>query len=366
VNLFGVSEDMVLNFLVSDATCQNSQLILNLKTCDTAIPEKMTDRIPPFDPNGTRYDSSTYGGRLRNILSAINPSTLLLSDSQVKSAQDLLLSYKQNNNSLPPNTTDAQLWTAQQQVAAVIHPATGEPISPTIGRMSAFLFPNVLNAAGMLMHGPTSTAAGIFWQWMNQTYNSVNNYANRSSAEVDMRVLGASYGLAVGAACSIALGAGVLMKRVPSMAKVGLLVPYLATVTAGGTNVAFTRITEITDGIPVYDKDGDEVGVSITAGRTAVMSTVLTRSAFLPIFPLLIPPAIMQVVKKTNLVRAGGPLIAFEVMTITACLGIGLPLALALQPQKMTLDVNNLEQIFQGLDPKTGKPREVVYANKGL
>ena len=218
----------------------------------------------------------------------------------------------------------------------------------------------------MLMHGPTSTAAGIFWQWMNQTYNSVNNSANRSSAEVDMRVLGASYGLAVGAACSIALGAGVLMKRVPSMAKVGLLVPYLATVTAGGTNVAFTRITEITDGIPVYDKDGDELGVSITAGRTAVMNTVLTRSAFLPIFPLLFPPAIMQVVKKTNLVRAGGPLIAFEVMTITACLGIGLPLALALQPQKMILDVNNLEQIFQGLDPKTGKPREVVYANKGL
>ena len=191
------------------------------------------EKVPPFDPNGTRYDSSTYGGRLRNILSAINPVTLLLSDDQIKSSQDLLSSFKNNGNSLPPNTTNEQMWTAQQQVAAVIHPATGEPISPTIGRMSAFLFPNVLNAAGMLMHGPTSMGAGIFWQWMNQTYNSINNYANRSSAEVDMKILGASYGLAVGTACSIAIGAGVLVRRVPSLARVGLLVPYLATVAAG-------------------------------------------------------------------------------------------------------------------------------------
>lgn len=133
-----------------------------------------------------------------------------------------------------------------------------------------------------------------------------------------------------------------------------------------GTNVAFTRITEITDGISVFDQDGEDLGVSVKAGRTAVLNTILTRSAFLPIFPLLFPPMIMQAVKKSNIIRAGGPLIALEVLTITAFMGIGLPCALALQPQKMTLNVSDLEETFHGIDPKTGQLREVVYANKGL
>jgi sideroflexin-5 len=321
--------------------------------------------IPTFDPNGTRYDSTKYVGRLQNILCAIDPRTLLLSDAQVKSSQKLLAEYKSLGH-LPPNTTDQQMWTAQQEVAAVIHPATGEPLSPTIGRMSAFIFPNVLTATGMLMHGPTSTAAGVFWQWINQSYNVVNNYTNRSSAEVDMNVIAQSYGMAVTAACGIALGAGVLIKRVPSLSRVGLLVPYLATVAAGSSNVGLTRMNEMTDGISVFDADGDDLGISVNAGRSAVFNTILTRSMFLPVFPLLFPPMVMTGIRKSGLIRAGGPLIAAEVLTITFFMGVGLPCALALQPQKMVLDVNDLEERFRGIDPKTGKPRDVVYANKGL
>lgn len=326
-----------------------------------------SDDVPPFNPNGTRYDSSTYIGRLRNILSAINPATLLLSDEQVKHSQQLLARFKELGNKLPEGVTDEDMWNAQQEVAAVIHPATGEPISPTIGRMSAFLFPNCITATGMLMHGPTSVGAGVFWQWINQSYNCANNYANRSSAEVDMTVLAQSYGLAVGAACSIALGAGALVKRVPALKNAGLLVPYVATVVAGGSNVAFTRMNEMTDGIIVYDADGEELGVSKAAGRSAVFNTILTRSAFLPIFPLLFPPMIVSAAKKSRLIRAGTPsAIMFEVCTIVLFMGIGLPAALALQPQKMSLKVADLETDFQGLDPKTGNPRDIVFANKGL
>ena len=325
------------------------------------------DAVPPFDPNGTRYDSSTYVGRLRNILSTINPATLFLSDEQVASSQRLLRAFKDNGNRLPAGVTDADMWDAQQTVAAVIHPATGQPISPTIGRMSAFLFPNCITATGMLMHGPTSVGAGVFWQWVNQSYNCANNYANRSSAEVDMTALAQSYGLAVATACSVVFGAGALSKRVPALRNAGLLVPYVATVVAGGSNVAFTRMNEITDGIPVYDKDGEELGVSVAAGRSAVFNTVLTRSAFLPIFPLLFPPMIVSAAKRAKVVRAGTPgAIMFEVCTIMLFMGIGLPAALALQPQKMSLDVSDLEGKFQGVDPKTGLQRTVVYANKGL
>ena len=357
------TDTLCLMIFDSDQHCTHT-VQKRMSTKPTITPHTRTS--PLFNPNTTYYPSTTYAGRLRNILSAIDPRTLLLSDAQVAKSQQLLLDYKNLGNKLPPNTTDEQMWTAQQQVAAVIHPATGEPISPTIGRMSAFIFPNIITATGMLMHGPTSMAAGVFWQWINQSYNVVNNYANRGSAEVDMAVIAQSYGLAVTAACSIALGAGAVVKKIPALSRVGLLVPYLATVAAGSSNVAFTRMNEMTDGIAVYDGEGDNLGVSVQAGRTAVLNTVLTRSMFLPIFPLLFPPMIMTAVKKSGVVRAGAPLIAVEVLTISLCLGIGLPAALALQPQKMTLDVKDLEERFRGMDPKTGLPREVVFANKGL
>ena len=52
------------------------------------------DEVPRFDPNGTRYDSSSYAGRLRNILSAINPATLLLSDAEVAASQARLRAFR--------------------------------------------------------------------------------------------------------------------------------------------------------------------------------------------------------------------------------------------------------------------------------
>ena len=43
------------------------------------------------------------------------------------------------------------------------------------------------------------------------------------------------------------------------------------------------------------DADGNKLGRSIAAGQTAVFRTVTTRSMFLPIFPLVIPPVVMKV-----------------------------------------------------------------------
>jgi len=71
---------------------------------------------------------------------------------------------------------------------------------------------NVPTAAGMLLHGPTSVGAGLFWQWANQSYNVVNNYTNRGGKDVDMSSLLQSYGLAVFASCGLAIGSGKMMK----------------------------------------------------------------------------------------------------------------------------------------------------------
>jgi len=177
-----------------------------------------------------------------------------------------------------------------------------------------------------------------------------------------------SYALAVTSACGI--GAFLLPRLLatfPALQALGPAVPYLAVISAGPCNVGFTRMDEIQQGIDVADADGNKLGRSIAAGKIAVFKTVTSRSMFLPIFPLLIPPVVMRGVLATGVVVAGGgAAIAIELATITLCMSVGLPAALALQPLQMELDVSSLEAEFQSLTGKDGKPITHVYASKGM
>ena len=75
----------------------------------------------------------------------------------------------------------------------------------------------------------------------------------------------------------------------------------------------------------------------------------------------------MKVVMATGAVAAGGAAaIALELVTITACMSVGLPAALALQPLQMELDVRSLEPEFQKMIGANGKPITHVYASKGM
>jgi hypothetical protein len=227
----------------------------------------------------------------------------------------------------------------------------------------------------------------VFWQWVNQSYNVVNNYTNRwgcnfvlracqfslrsstrSGAEVDMQELMKAYGGAVGVSCTIAVGAGQLVKNGPPIFKaMGLFVPYFAVICAGSSNVAFTRMEEINKGVPVIDGAGNQLGVSKVAGYEGVKNTVLSRSCFLPIFPLVLPPLIMSAANRMQMVRTSKPIaLVVELMAITACMSMGLPAAIAIFPQQMAIDVSILEPEFQGLKDKDGNPVKSVFYNKGL
>ena len=70
-------------------------------------------------------------------------------------------------------------------------------------------------------------------------------------AEVEMTSIRQSYGLAVLASCTIAIGSGKLMKLYPRLTALGPFVPYVAVVAAGSCNVAFTRMDEMTNGVTV-------------------------------------------------------------------------------------------------------------------
>ena len=79
----------------------------------------------------------------------------------------------------------------------------------------------------------------------------------RSGASVDTAQIGQAYALAVGVSCSIAVGARKLVESGPPWVKrLGIAVPYAAVVTAGATNVAFTRMPEMRDGVPIAAPDG--------------------------------------------------------------------------------------------------------------
>lgn len=322
------------------------------------------DEVPPFDPVKPYYDESTYMGRVRNVLDLIDARLLLVSDDELRRSQQLLQDCKAGV--CGADVSDAQLWRARRVVDGIIHPVTGEKML-IVGRMSAFVLVNLPVAAGMLIHGPTSIGAAIFWQWMNQSINVVCNYVNRSGATVDWSGILQSYALATSVSCGLALAAGKMMERSPRLKRFGIIVPYCAVISASTANMFFSRMKEWTNGVPVFDEEGNERGLSARAGLEGVVRTVTTRSWIIPMPLLILPPILMQALRGVPLMAACPPLLTFsELLAIAVCLQGALPLVLAMQPSTMKLKASSLEPEFHGLKDSHGREVEFLFANKGL
>jgi len=320
--------------------------------------------VPAFTMDSPKFDQSTFYGRLMGMYDYIDPRTLLLTSEDLKKSQELLQKFKDLGKK-PEGVSDADMWQARKNVEVSIHPVTGEELLK-VGRMSAFVPMNVPLCAFMLM--ASSTPQVLAAQWLNQTYNALNNYVNRSGATVEWSSLLQSYGLAVTASCSIALGAGKLMKAVPSLQVMGPFVPYLAVISAGTANVSFTRLEEwYGKGVSIVDEEGRELGMSRAAGQMGVLQTVLSRSCFLPIAPMVMPIIGMKAIGSVAPVLTAGALgVVTEILLITGCISGMLPVALAILPQKMEIPVGKLEPEYQNLKDSKGQPLTRVFANKGL
>lgn len=313
--------------------------------------------VPPFSMDKDRYDQSAFSGRLMNMLTTIDPRTLLLSSADLKKSQAIIEEFKSTGKK---GGSDEEMWQHRKNVEVSIHPVTGEEMLK-FGRMSAFVPMNVPLCAFMLM--ASTTPQVVFAQWLNQTYNVMNNYVNRSGATVEWSSLLQSYGLAVTASCGIALSCRALMAAVPALSVAGPFVPYLAVISAGSANVSFTRMEEWRGtGISVCDAEGKDLGISLKAGQQGVLQTVITRSCFLPIAPLVLPVIGMKILNPP----AGAASVVAELVLITVCISGMLPVALSILPTTMEISVSNLEPQFQGLKDSKGNPVTTVYANKGL
>lgn len=321
----------------------------------------MAEKIPPFNPNATsRFDQSTYVGRLKHNLETMNPLTLFTSEAELQKSLQMLERFKQKGK-LPEGVDDLAMWKAKVMKDSMVHPDTGKTIFPLF-RMAGFTPVNMPVVAGMLFSKPTFFNT-VFWQWINQSVNVAVNYANRNASnEMSQTQIAKAYGAAVGTSCSLAVGLGAIAKRSSSV-WLPKAVPFISVATAGALNVLLMRWNEAEVGITVSDGTRD-VGTSKLAGKMALQQVALTR-VVLPAPVLLLPPLLASVM--TRMV-AGNPRYStlIQLVSVASSLLFAMPVAIALFPQVTEVSPDQLEDNFRNMKNEKGEVITKFYFNKGL
>ena len=315
----------------------------------------------------SRYDLSTYLGRVRHCAEISDPTMLLNTTKDIETAKMKVWDYK---NGVIPKMTE-ELWKAKKVVDSSVHPDTGETVVLPF-RMSSCVLSNLVVTAGMLTPG-LGTAGTLFWQIANQSLNVAINTANSNKSHpLTTKQIATNYTWAVGASCSVALGLNALvpkLKNISPLTKTVLtrLVPFAAVASAGILNVFLMRSEEIRKGISVFDADGKDRGNSKIAAWYAVGETAASRVInSTPI--MVVPPLILVRLQKLKFLR-GKPK-SFEVLTNIGLIFVTslavLPFALAVFPQRQALAVLSLEPKFQGLKDKNGNEVTQLEFNRGI
>ena len=323
----------------------------------------MSDRIDLSKP---RFDQSTYLGRARHFLATTDPRLVLASNEQLDAYKALVDAYRAGKE--PAGTTADEVWEAKRFVDGAFHPDTGEKLFLP-GRMS-FQVPGNMTVMGLMLTFYKRTPHVVAMQVLNQTFNAGVNYTNRNaSAETSPLQLGVSYVVGTTTAVSVALGFNKFVARFPALSAgfVGRLSPLVAVAMANIVNISSMRSSELMNGIAVQDEDGNKLGESQIAARSAISQVIASRIA-MAVPACVIPPLLVSRAEQTALVRRV-PFLTVPLMIGLVGLNLTLstPLCCAIFPQMSSLHVDKLEPRFHGLKSiKNGDPIERVFFNKGL
>uniref|UniRef100_I3NCH5 Sidoreflexin n=1 Tax=Ictidomys tridecemlineatus TaxID=43179 RepID=I3NCH5_ICTTR len=307
-----------------------------------------------------RWDQSTFVGRASHFFTVTDPRNILLTDEQLENAKRIVHDYRQGV--VPPGLTENELWRAKYVYESAFHPDTGEKMI-LIGRMSAQV-PMNMTITGCMMTFYRTTPAVLFWQWINQSFNAIVNYTNRSGdAPLTMSELGTAYVSATTGAVATALGLNALTKHVSPL--IGRFVPFAAVAAANCINIPLMRQRELKAGIPVTDDNGNRLGESATAAQQAISQVVISR--ILMAAPgMAIPPFIMNTLEKKAFLKRFPWLSApIQVGLVGFCLVFATPLCCALFPQK-SMSVTGLEAELRAKIQESHPELQRVYFNKGL
>ncbi|KAL3233519.1 Sideroflexin FSF1 [Nakaseomyces bracarensis] len=314
----------------------------------------------------SRFDLSTYWGRIRHCAQIADPSMLLTTQADLVHARQIISEYRHGKL----KDTTPEFWRAKQQLDSTVHPDTGETVFLPF-RMSSCVLSNLVVTAGMLTPG-LGTAGTVFWQWANQSLNVAVNSANANKSHpMSTTQLVTNYAAAVTASCGVALGLNNLVPKIRNITPntrliLGRLVPFAAVVSAGIVNVFLMRGNEIQKGISVFDEDGNEVGLSKRAAFLAVGETALSR--VINATPtMVIPPLLLVKFQKGFLKgKSKGVQTLVNLGLIATTMFAALPFALAVFPQRQAIQVSKLESELQDKKDKNGKQIEKVYFNRGI
>ncbi|XP_066475922.1 sideroflexin-3 isoform X2 [Tiliqua scincoides] len=308
-----------------------------------------------------RWDQGTFMGRAKHFFTVTDPRNLLLSSETLEEARRVIEDYRLGKVS--PGLTEDQLWRAKYIYDSAFHPDTGEKMI-LIGRMSAQV-PMNMTITGCMLTFYRTTPAVLFWQWVNQSFNAIVNYTNRSGdAPITVNQLGTAYLSATTGAVVTALGLKSLTKHLPPI--IGRFVPFAAVAAANCINIPLMRQRELKFGIPITDENGNRLGESKSAAQQAIAQVVVSRIG-MAAPAMAIPPVIMNALEKRAFLKRYPWLNApLQVGLVGLCLVFATPLCCALFPQKSSMRVNRLEPELQTLIREKNSDIEVVYFNKGL
>jgi len=318
--------------------------------------------LPPrINLDSPRYDQSTYWGRAKHFFLTTNPLNLLASPAQMEAAVETVQKYKSGELT---DISEDELWAAKQLVDSAYHPETGEKMFVP-GRMSAQV-PFNMTITGCMMTFYKTTPAVVFWQWVNQSFNAVVNYTNRSGdTPIPLSTLGTSYVAATGAALTAALGLNSVTKNLPPL--VGRLVPFCAVAMANSVNIPLMRRLELQEGIMLETEEGKQVGQSKIAAREGITMVTLSRVAMAAPGMVLIPMVMNKLDSRgffKKFPKANAPL---QVLMVGFILTFATPLCCAIFEQKASIKVSDVEANLQEEARSLGLTgSDQLFYNKGL
>ncbi|UMM15867.1 hypothetical protein L5515_013117 [Caenorhabditis briggsae] len=309
-----------------------NDLVINLKTKP--------------DISKPQWDQRTYYGRVRHFFTLTNPLTLFSSETRQEKCREIVTNYRKGI--ISDQLTVNELWRAKALYDATYHPDSGEKMF-FLGRMSAQMPGNML-INGMLLSLYRTFPGVVFSHWINQSFNAVVNYTNRSgNVKTSNERLLLSYLCATGGAMSAALALNAMVKNKNSVA--ARLVPFAAVAMANCINIPMIRSNEVTEGLELRDERGELVGRSRKMAVLSIAQVTMSR-IFMAMPDMVMTPIIMNRITRTAYYRTRPWMKKYSEYPIQTMLaGMALffttPMCCALFPQKTAVEVTKLEPASQ-------------------